>query len=201
MWMLTRRLFDLRPWPVFDDLFEWGFTPLLRRLEELTPESFTTVMPEARVHTQNGTYRSEVVAPGLDADEDLTVQVDGTVLPVEGGREESRDGRMTSSRFRRRWDLGFEIDPDTVTATYKAGVLTVEVPRPDSEETKTRRIPITTAEPKSLTASAETETAEAAEERSEEHTSELQSRENLVCRLLLEKKKRIGNKKLDYEQK
>src|SRR5690606_40161773 len=31
--------------------------------------------------------------------------------------------------------------------------------------------------------------AEAAPQRSEEHTSELQSRENLVCRLLLEKKK------------
>src|SRR5690606_39740743 len=30
----------------------------------------------------------------------------------------------------------------------------------------------------------------ALEERSEEHTSELQSRENLVCRLLLEKKKK-----------
>src|SRR5690606_39688553 len=30
----------------------------------------------------------------------------------------------------------------------------------------------------------------AVSERSEEHTSELQSRENLVCRLLLEKKKR-----------
>src|SRR5690606_10834344 len=29
--------------------------------------------------------------------------------------------------------------------------------------------------------------------RSEEHTSELQSRENLVCRLLLEKKKSVGN--------
>src|SRR2546430_5717511 len=29
------------------------------------------------------------------------------------------------------------------------------------------------------------------EERSEEHTSELQSQSNLVCRLLLEKKKRI----------
>src|SRR5436309_9331985 len=28
--------------------------------------------------------------------------------------------------------------------------------------------------------------------RSEEHTSELQSRENLVCRLLLEKKKRLS---------
>src|SRR5690606_40810427 len=33
-------------------------------------------------------------------------------------------------------------------------------------------------------------TLEDAEVRSEEHTSELQSRENLVCRLLLEKKKR-----------
>src|SRR2546430_5936972 len=32
---------------------------------------------------------------------------------------------------------------------------------------------------------------ERADERSEEHTSELQSQSNLVCRLLLEKKKRI----------
>src|SRR6266511_4789868 len=36
--------------------------------------------------------------------------------------------------------------------------------------------------------------------RSEEHTSELQSRENLVCRLLLEKKKK-KNKKLPYNKK
>src|SRR5436309_11149101 len=33
------------------------------------------------------------------------------------------------------------------------------------------------------------------EERSEEHTSELQSRENLVCRLLLEKKKKKKKQK------
>src|SRR5690606_40909321 len=35
-------------------------------------------------------------------------------------------------------------------------------------------------------------------ERSEEHTSELQSRENLVCRLLLEKKKKLT--RIHYEQ-
>src|SRR5207302_6093079 len=34
------------------------------------------------------------------------------------------------------------------------------------------------------------QTWERSENRSEEHTSELQSRENLVCRLLLEKKKK-----------
>src|SRR5690606_40649353 len=36
---------------------------------------------------------------------------------------------------------------------------------------------------------AEVKTKKRADYRSEEHTSELQSRENLVCRLLLEKKK------------
>src|SRR5690606_39699371 len=36
--------------------------------------------------------------------------------------------------------------------------------------------------------------------RSEEHTSELQSRENLVCRLLLEKKNRLLNLKTFYEK-
>src|SRR3712207_7350076 len=35
-------------------------------------------------------------------------------------------------------------------------------------------------------------------ERSEEHTSELQSRQYLVCRLLLEKKKKIVNSYLHY---
>src|SRR5690606_41786578 len=35
--------------------------------------------------------------------------------------------------------------------------------------------------------------------RSEEHTSELQSRENLVCRLLLEKKKKDGAQQLRRE--
>src|SRR5436309_9283360 len=36
------------------------------------------------------------------------------------------------------------------------------------------------------------------ETRSEEHTSELQSRENLVCRLLLEKKKKKKKKEIKY---
>src|SRR5207302_5411768 len=35
--------------------------------------------------------------------------------------------------------------------------------------------------------------------RSEEHTSELQSRENLVCRLLLEKKKKKNKTKTKYK--
>src|SRR6266511_4834495 len=39
------------------------------------------------------------------------------------------------------------------------------------------------------------------DKRSEEHTSELQSRENLVCRLLLEKKKKQEYKNQLYKKK
>src|SRR3712207_8122290 len=39
-------------------------------------------------------------------------------------------------------------------------------------------------------------TASATRSRSEEHTSELQSRQYLVCRLLLEKKKKINSKSI-----
>ena len=35
--------------------------------------------------------------------------------------------------------------------------------------------------------------------RSEEHTSELQSRRNLVCRLLLEKKKKRKNRQVTHQ--
>src|SRR5216683_7170824 len=38
-------------------------------------------------------------------------------------------------------------------------------------------------------------------QRSEEHTSELQSRSDLVCRLLLEKKKKIQNTKIFLKKK
>src|SRR2546427_5920598 len=43
----------------------------------------------------------------------------------------------------------------------------------------------------------ETRFPEAIGERSEEHTSELQSQSNLVCRLLLEKKKKIKKHTID----
>src|SRR5690606_42039649 len=51
-------------------------------------------------------------------------------------------------------------------------------------------VPVTGEVTEVETPSGTTAAGSVAVERSEEHTSELQSRENLVCRLLLEKKKR-----------
>src|SRR5436309_10288921 len=57
--------------------------------------------------------------------------------------------------------------------------------------------------PRYTPASSPTWSAIASEDvsRSEEHTSELQSRENLVCRLLLEKKKNKLNKRMKKDTK
>src|SRR2546427_212711 len=50
------------------------------------------------------------------------------------------------------------------------------------------------ATPMSITLAGSTQGLIASSSRSEEHTSELQSQSNLVCRLLLEKKKKKRNK-------
>src|SRR5690606_41129677 len=66
---------------------------------------------------------------------------------------------------------------------------------PNRTSSRSVRIPIgrspstTTTEP-TPAASIRAQASATVSERSEEHTSELQSRENLVCRLLLEKKKK-----------
>src|SRR5688572_31589064 len=52
--------------------------------------------------------------------------------------------------------------------------------------------------PRSRARGAGTESAVAQRRRSEEHTSELQSQSNLVCRLLLEKKKKHNHDAADH---
>src|SRR5690606_39711945 len=59
---------------------------------------------------------------------------------------------------------------------------------------KRKRVPAAAATTKQATAPDHTLIRRASSIRSEEHTSELQSRENLVCRLLLEKKKKKKNR-------
>src|SRR5690606_42064440 len=82
-----------------------------------------------------------------------------------------RRGIKTSARPRR--DLGEESKP-----------------RRDLGETSARNQNLgeTSARPRRGIRSSARPRRDLGEERSEEHTSELQSRENLVCRLLLEKK-------------
>src|SRR5690606_40788212 len=64
-------------------------------------------------------------------------------------------------------------------------------PRDRSRTCRRRRRPATCARAATRAVRARPRPAACPPPRSEEHTSELQSRENLVCRLLLEKKKNL----------
>src|SRR5690606_41720225 len=80
-----------------------------------------------------------------------------------------------------------EPEPASVTPTEPPGrrrSIQVAAPDPETCSAPAR----TTASPRTITSTPPSPSSMKAN-RSEEHTSELQSRENLVCRLLLEKKK------------
>src|SRR5256885_3928968 len=66
-------------------------------------------------------------------------------------------------------------------------------PEPDVKLTEIPKVPGTDGRKMSKSYGNDIELADPPETRSEEHTSELQSPCNLVCRLLLEKKKKIVN--------
>src|SRR3712207_7359234 len=74
------------------------------------------------------------------------------------------------------------------TTLFRSNVSGWDTPRPEREDTMAKGRIRSRMELRE-----QYDAAEARERRSEEHTSELQSRQYLVCRLLLEKKKKTYN--------
>ncbi|TVR80612.1 MAG: Hsp20/alpha crystallin family protein [Rhodospirillales bacterium] len=88
--------------------------------------------------------------PGVTL-EDLEITVHQNTLTVRGRREPGvTEDRVTFHRrerefgaFARTLTLPFNVDPDQVRAQAHAGILTIELPRPEAE--KPKRIEIRTA--------------------------------------------------------
>src|SRR5690606_40250746 len=75
----------------------------------------------------------------------------------------------------------------------RAGALLSEADQAELRKLNSEESSLTTAFGNKLLAATNAGGVLVTDKRSEEHTSELQSRENLVCRLLLEKKKQKHN--------
>ena len=90
--------------------------------------------------------------PGL-TDKDVDVEVVGNRIAIKGQKksEKEEEGRQfhrmerSSGSFQRVMTMPFEIDPDTVSASVKDGVMTVTIPKPAEVVSKTRKIKITQA--------------------------------------------------------
>src|SRR2546430_3591709 len=118
-----------------------------------------------------------------------------------GGQLHRLDGVRTNHRYRRRWQrrrpqggrhdralpaVSTAVSGDLRTVSTAAGRRTAE-PRGRATGTGSSRRPVHPEDPARSGV------------RSEEHTSELQSQSNLVCRLLLEKKKEFDDLRMRRE--
>lgn len=108
-------------------------------------------VPKVNVAETDEAFRLSAELPGLD-DEDFEVSFDGDRLTLKGEKKsETREEQKGYSRverssgsFERSFRFAWEVDPDTVSATYRNGVLEVVVPKPPAEQSQVRTIPVST---------------------------------------------------------
>jgi len=127
-----------------------GDLPLADRPEFSTGNpSFT---PAVNVEETDAELRLSAELPGLEQG-DFEVTTDGDLLTIRGEKkfEDSADDkarkRIERSRgsFERRFRVAWEIDPESVKAVYKNGVLDLVIPKPEEGRTQVRTIPVTTS--------------------------------------------------------
>jgi HSP20 family protein len=91
----------------------------------------------------------EAELPGVD-EKDLDLSLADDVLTIKGEKKREREEKKelyqlterSYGRFHRSMRLPFEPDPKKVKATFKAGVLTVTVPKPPEVKAKAKKIAI-----------------------------------------------------------
>lgn len=124
---------------LFDEAFrDFGAPSLFGRMPTWPSVEITDAEKEVRVSAE---------LPGLD-EKDVEVLVEGDVLTLRGEKKAEVDDKARQfseryyGRFERRIPLGFEVEEDKVAAEFKNGVLTVTLPKPETVQTKAKRIAI-----------------------------------------------------------
>ena len=97
------------------------------------------------VKDKGKTFELEAELPGVDED-DVDVEINDNLLTIKGEKkfeeEDDKGSRTAWSSFHRSMSLPFEVDPDAVEATFKNGVLKLQLPKPPELEARTRKIAV-----------------------------------------------------------
>jgi HSP20 family protein len=108
--------------------------------------------PSVDISETDEEIRLTAELPGL-GEEDFEVTLDGDRLTIKGEKKDEREEKekgyhrveSLAGTFQRSFRLPADVDPETVTASYDKGVLTVTVPKPEEAQPQVRSIPITTS--------------------------------------------------------
>lgn len=132
-----RNLFhtDPDPFRVFDNFFaaQTGCRTLPNE----------TITPTVDIYDKDNKVVIEAELPGFDK-KDINVDVKGRELTLSAEHkkeEEIKEEEVVRreryyGKFKRRFNLAFDINTETISASYKNGVLILEVPKPKEREAK-----------------------------------------------------------------
>jgi len=107
-------------------------------------------VPAIDIEQTETELRLSAELPGLEPrDFEVTTEADVLTLrgekKVETNSEENRRRRIERSRgaFERSFRVAWEIDPETVRAVYRNGILDLVIPKPESAQSQVRTVPVT----------------------------------------------------------
>jgi HSP20 family protein len=145
------------PFDMIDELWEemarlWGHRPLFRprpALRPFAPFGETEWAPRVDVYEKNGNLVVKAELPGVTK-EDVKVEMQEGNLIITGERKSESEVKEADyyrmerayGTFYRRLPIPFEVKPEQITATYKDGVLEIEMPRPAEAAPETKQIPV-----------------------------------------------------------
>jgi HSP20 family protein len=153
-WIVPRRAARLDAPVSFGPLWDldrlFGELPLIDRPAFVTSDH--SFAPAVNIEETENELRLSAELPGLE-EKDFEVTTDGDLLSIKGEKkfESTSDdnGRKRAERsrgsFERSFRVAWEIDPETVKAVYKNGVLDLVIPKPEEEQPQVRTIPVTSS--------------------------------------------------------
>ncbi len=153
-WIVPRRAARLNAPAFFGPLWNldrfFDDRPLIDRPAFATGKA--SFAPVVNIEETEDELRLSVELPGL-SEEDFEVTTDGDLLTIKGEKkiestsDDNRRKRIERSRgsFERSFRVAWEIDPETVKAVYKNGVLDLVLPKPEEEQPQVRTIPVTSS--------------------------------------------------------
>ena len=153
-WIVPRRAVRPNAPALFGPLWNldrfFGDLPLIDRSACATGNR--SFAPAMNVEETEDELRLSAELPGLE-EGDFEITTDGDLLTIKGEKKfesaSEDNGRRrverSSGSFERSFRVAWEIDPETVKAVYKNGVLDLVLPKPEEEQPQVRTIPVTTS--------------------------------------------------------
>ena len=124
----------------FDRFFDDFFNPALKADNT---QSMWGWNPAVDIYDEKDHMVITAELPGIEKD-DIVIDVKDRVLTLKGERSADNEVKeddfyrreRTYGKFERAFTLPLDVDPDKISASYKDGLLKLEIPKPEEKKPK-----------------------------------------------------------------